>query len=716
MTEFIFSNPFFLWMLPAAALPVIFHLFFRIRRRTRPFSTLMFFRRAAPRLSARRQLREWLALLLRILAILLLLLALARPVWLGTGATGQLTAVVVIDNSGSMSTVVRAGRTKLDQALDAAAAILADLGRNDRAALVLLVGDPAVALPAGLTSDRTALQTALGRIGTTEATGAPARAVERAFALLRSASTARKEVHLITDLQAEEWGRNAIDTAAPPYGTLVYVHRIASPLMDAANVAVDGIRAPHQRLIAGRPFLGEVALQNTSEYPAKLRLNTLDSENNRSTTTHTLPPRESQVVRFVAEPQSPGFHWIRAWVEDSAFPADNEAYFGYVCGARERVLFAGDRRSYGLLPLALSPSGSADLSGIEPVFATPAEIDARIKETKPVMVAMTWPQYLASLKPGSGAASLAKYVNDGGNLLIVPPCDDVQTPLSGTPAWAGAAAHAPAKSDAGEAVVIFDKGAAVWSDIRDEHGEFVLGNLRAFRYCTLSLATNAVPLLGLENGSVLLAQTTVGKGSVFASGLAFDTQWSNLPLKPACLALLQGIALQAPASAAGAAVMVAGDAAPSPVPSGKTPAPVQVTTIAGDAVSWTGPAEDRPAIPRAGVYRCQSGTYSQYIAVRCDEHEGNSTFLDGRHIPALARLTYRYYPYTDAAELVRILQRTRTGSDLFLPLHLLALLCILFEGWVVNPRPRPHAVSAQAAPLWRPLVSAIRGLTTRKRS
>src|SRR5208337_4757125 len=83
MTGLTALNPFFLSLLPLAALPVAFHFFFRLKRQARPFPTLMFFHRLDPKLNARRRLREWLILLLRCLLILFLLLALARPVWFG---------------------------------------------------------------------------------------------------------------------------------------------------------------------------------------------------------------------------------------------------------------------------------------------------------------------------------------------------------------------------------------------------------------------------------------------------------------------------------------------------------------------------------------------------------------------------------------------------------------------------------------------------------
>ena len=76
---FFFAHPAAAWLFPAIALPILFHLFFRLRRQIREFPSLMFFLRIDPRLSAKRKIHEWLILLLRCLFLALLILALGRP-------------------------------------------------------------------------------------------------------------------------------------------------------------------------------------------------------------------------------------------------------------------------------------------------------------------------------------------------------------------------------------------------------------------------------------------------------------------------------------------------------------------------------------------------------------------------------------------------------------------------------------------------------------
>src|SRR5471032_1686709 len=124
---FLFSHPAATWLLPAVALPILFHLFFRLRRQVREFPTLMFLQRIDPRLSAKRKLHEWLILLLRCLFIALLVAALLRPLLGVHQAGGNVARLVLIDNSGSMAGSAHSGLTKWDLAKNATLQLISNL-------------------------------------------------------------------------------------------------------------------------------------------------------------------------------------------------------------------------------------------------------------------------------------------------------------------------------------------------------------------------------------------------------------------------------------------------------------------------------------------------------------------------------------------------------------------------------------------------------------
>src|SRR5579872_295970 len=128
----------FLLALPLAAVPVLLHLFDRRRRVVIEWGAMQFLVQAARRRTSARRLREWLLLLLRTLAILCLVLALARPLvhspWSGAGERRE--HVLVIDNSLSMMRTADRG-SLYDAAIQAAGELLDGLPPGDTVRVLL---------------------------------------------------------------------------------------------------------------------------------------------------------------------------------------------------------------------------------------------------------------------------------------------------------------------------------------------------------------------------------------------------------------------------------------------------------------------------------------------------------------------------------------------------------------------------------------------------
>ncbi|MFC2092087.1 BatA and WFA domain-containing protein, partial [Elusimicrobiota bacterium] len=96
--------PLFLLFSVLAAVPVIIHFFNRSRLKRIPFPTLKFLQPATKKLLKRFKLLHLLLLILRVLIVVILSMAFARPLWRGykQSPKGQMT-VILIDNSYSMS-------------------------------------------------------------------------------------------------------------------------------------------------------------------------------------------------------------------------------------------------------------------------------------------------------------------------------------------------------------------------------------------------------------------------------------------------------------------------------------------------------------------------------------------------------------------------------------------------------------------------------------
>jgi hypothetical protein len=681
MTGLTAFNPLFLSLLPLAALPVLFHLFFRLKRQARPFPTLMFFHRLDPKLNARRRLREWLILLLRTLLILFLLLALARPVWFGHGQEGSMAVALLIDNSGSMSGPGEGGRTKLKQAVEGARDILAELHAADRAGLVLLVPDPSVPLPAGLTDDKTALKLALDAIAETEASGSVAAALDRAMTMIAASPAPHREIQVFSDLQQEKWGQPPVQPPPPPRGLDVVIHRVPSLSSSLPNVSLAQVERPARPVVAGRRFPVQVRLANSGLSPAQVRLNWLDDAGNRGSSEMAVPPQEEKNASVMLTASSPGLHWALFSVDGDDFPADNRAATAFVCVDQQSVRFIGGPEDFGYLPLALSPTSDGRMSGLAVSFAS---LESLAADSHMGFVVLPW-KALAR----TGAETLHEFLLKGGTALITP-SPEGSAGGGAPPDWLNMIPGSLQGSTKGLALTVLDQANAMFDDVRDEKGEVALRNVKVFRFLPLRVSAPAAPLLGLEDGTIVLASQNVGQGRLLAGGLAFDPAWSSLPLKPAFVALAQGMVLNHAAAQASITSLVAGE--PLTGMSGDTDSLV-VQSLGGSPLDWKGSAGQFTTFPRVGVYALRLGQETRWVGVRSSEKEGRRKFITGDTVGALGRLPCAVDSLLGSERVRTSFRRQERSLDLSLPALLMALAFLALEGWLANPPPlKPRAV------------------------
>jgi len=696
MTGLTALNPLFLSLLPLAALPVLFHLFFRLKRQSRPFSTLMFFHRLDPKLNARRRLREWLILLLRVLLILFVLLALARPVWFGHGQTGEAAVVVLIDNSGSASGTGEGGRTKLKQAVEGARDIVAALGDSDRAGLVLLVPDPAAPLPGGLTQDKSALKIALDAVAETEGSGSVAAAVDRAMRMIEASAAAHREIQIFSDLQQEKWGQPPVNPPAPPRGLGVAVHRIATASTGLPNVSLTEVEMPTRPVVAGRRFPVQVRLANLGPGKAQVRLNWLDDAGNRGGADLSLAPQEESNATISLTALNPGLRWVLFTVEGDDFPADNRAATAFTGVEQQAVRFLGRAGDFGYLPPALSPTGDGRLSGLATSFSS---FDSFASDRGEGFVVLPWNAVLESgAEATAGLEALRQFLMKGGKALLVPSPGGMAGGER-KPDWLTIAPEGPQASSNGLALTVLDKANAIFDDLRDEKGEVALRNVKVFRFLPLRVPAQAAPILGLEDGTIVLASQKVGRGLLLASGLAFDPAWSTLPLKPAFVALAQSMVLDQEGAPGRITSLVAGEPLTG-MPGGADS--LEVQSLGGSPLDWKGPAGQFTTFPRVGVYALHLGQETRWVGVRSSAKEGRRKFITGNTVAALGNLPYSVDNLSGSQSVRPQFDRQERSLELSLPLLLLAFSCLALEGWLANPP--PMKLQAGAPPL-RPVSS-----------
>ena len=138
----IFLNPAVLFGLLAASIPILIHLFNLRKLKKVEFSTLRFLKELQKNKIRKIKLKQWVLLALRIMIILFLVTAFARPTLKGVSIGGTTSAaktssVFILDNTFSMSVVDNNG-SYLNQAKETAKSLLDQLQEGDEAALILL--------------------------------------------------------------------------------------------------------------------------------------------------------------------------------------------------------------------------------------------------------------------------------------------------------------------------------------------------------------------------------------------------------------------------------------------------------------------------------------------------------------------------------------------------------------------------------------------------
>jgi hypothetical protein len=252
-------------------------------------------------------------MLLRVLALLAIVAAAARPVarWLGAGHAPTAIAIV-IDNSLSSSAVVN-GHALLDQFKTMARDVLSHATTTDRVWVVGIDGR----VRGGAT---TLLREEIDRIEPIAGSGDPALALARAAAVVRASGLDARQIALLTDGQRSEWQRAP---SLPDAQLLLYTPSLAPPVNRAVTLA-------EARPVRWTPR-GSVTTRFLSRDSTTYRI-TIEG---RTFARGTAAPNEEVVVR--TSPPERG--WVAGTVElePDELPGDNVRHFAVWVGAAPAV-------------------------------------------------------------------------------------------------------------------------------------------------------------------------------------------------------------------------------------------------------------------------------------------------------------------------------------------------------------------------------------------
>ncbi|MEQ9407956.1 MAG: VWA domain-containing protein [Fuerstiella sp.] len=575
----------------AFLIPLVIHILNRSRFRTVEWGA-MHLLESVIRVNHRRfHLEQLILLLIRCAIPVLLALCLARPVLTGSElleGDAPVSLVILLDTSYSLDAVSRAG-THFDEAIEAACAIVSATGRGSEVAVIQTGGRPTPLFDQPVFDPEAVLRRLKQLQGGYGASDMPA-ALDEALATLSAMSHARRELIVISDFQPADWKAVNGEAAAAIRGQIQAMNikpeltllQVGEPVR--GNISVESLQFPQRAIGVGQQFSVRAEIRNhgSTDFDSARVILRLDAEE-YSVSQVSLGAGSSTQTLFPCVVDSPGSHVLEVEVvAGDPLPTDNRSAAAITIWDHIDVLLVdGDPASLPLqsetdfLSVALTPYtfGRVRLSDLVRTQTVSADqLTAELLHNSRVVVLAN----VSTLKDEQ-LADLSAWVHDGGALLV---CAGNRIDLNwyrermfaagqgllplpfGVPrAQTDESARAarivaqhfdhpaleffndPAHGDLSTAEirqwcqVVTDD--AAMSPVRDgtDAAEVTsasepLPSVRGSRILPVVMAR-------LDNGDPLLVERPAGDGTVVQLATACDADWSDLPMRPFFVPLMQ---------------------------------------------------------------------------------------------------------------------------------------------------------------------------------
>lgn len=511
----------------ALTVPVIIHLRRRPRTAVRPFPSLMFLEREDIKASRRRRIHRWPLLLLRALAIVLVVLAFARPFFtddstLAAAGSGPLEHVVLVDRSWSMEAGERwAG------AVAAAREAVANLGPLDRASLVLFDqgGEAVVRSVAEASRIRQALDTLQPGGGATRF----GPGLKLAQTIVEESALPAARVVVVSDFQRSGWDGG--EGATFPEGTVVETvrvgdeapvnHAVARVTLNREPVGQRERVTPAARLVRTGGD-GAVTVEATLELDGRaVQSRPVELPAQGATGVVFDPvtltePHTRMTVRLPGDdlPRDDSWHLVltpgRALgVHLSSAPGRGTSGDLYL----RRALEVGDQEGFAVRGRGSAPPGADVLAAAEVVILNDVPFPG-----------------------GAQGEALREWIVKGGGLVLVAG-DRGRWPAGAGDLFPGTLGGVlDRESGRGERLASLDFDHPVFEPFRDpRQGDFTSARFYRARAYDVAPADSVSVLARFDDGSVALAERRVGRGRVLVWSSTLDAFWSDLALKPVFL-------------------------------------------------------------------------------------------------------------------------------------------------------------------------------------
>ena len=471
-------------------------------------------------------------MVLRVLIILFLVLAFARPTLKGVaigGATSaaKTTAVFILDNTSSMSVIDSKG-SYLNQAKATIKQILGLMQNGDEVALVL-TGDP-YNNDIKVTSNLSKFQKQVDAVNISDVSGLLNSAIVKAAKILSKTNNFNKEIYVLTDFQMGRLAdKNSISDLGQILNDKVRLYTFDYSRKEVSNAGIDDISLNTQIFEQDKPLDFNVTVTNYSNQRLNNLVVSLFVENVRSAQQSvSLNPGESRILTLQAPVKKSGFIGAYAEIEDDDILEDDRRYISiYIPKSIPVVIFTDNADDSRFVNLALSAAGSGQTLQVN-------------KKNLNELNSSNLSKYDVAVIIGSEGISrydlLSSFLKSGGKIILMPGSKstlqnfDNITKALGIPSPTGTAGKEGSDINS----FTFEKedfSNPIFKDIFSSKEKKEIESPAIYYHYKLSTEGKGENIITLNDGSSFLSEYKINKGKLLLFNTAPILTWTNFPIK-----------------------------------------------------------------------------------------------------------------------------------------------------------------------------------------
>jgi hypothetical protein len=687
-----FLNPLVLFGLIAASIPIIIHLLNLRKLKVIEFSSLQFLKEMQKNKMRKIRIKQILLLILRTLAIIFLVLSFSRPTirninLAGLGSEVKNTIILVIDDTPSMSVEDKQG-SYISQAKKLAEKILESSEEGDEIYLIRF---------SDLNILKENFEPVSKNIAQREIENVEVKDISRTFVdvflsvskILDQTKNLSKEVYILTDFQKTNLPEDLsnlpkLDKSFDA-NTRIYVFKIGEK--EAFNISIDSLQVLTKIFEMNKPVTITASLTNhSSENGVNVSSNLYFNDKKVAQKGIDIKSNSSGNFSFTGQIKEYGFNSGRLEIEDDDFLKDNFRYFNFFVPEKIKVLMVSENPN-DLFFVNLVLSQTVD-DNSEPVFSITQTSTQFFNSYKPEnydILIISSPEKIFNLNP------LKNFIQNGGRVVILPGINSSVISFSkaieslGLNTINGVTGSKDTKSSFTRFREI-DFNHPIFSGIFSEKVQKKIESPKIFQSFNYKPTLNGKEIISLENNYSFLAEEKIGNGVVLLFTSAIDLSWSELPLKPIFVPMINRIALYANSNNSNLDFLAGEEIQFKPFK--RITGQLKIQTPDGKEIVYSSENfvtdfVNLGKFETAGNYKVfEDDKLIGIISINIDARESNLSKLEEKQLEKFAEVSFpasRLKILGSEKNPAEVISQERYGTELWKLFLILSIICLVLE-------------------------------------